>query len=205
MVHARAASILYRFGRLTFASTPNQTFYQVQSTMNEIQNHQKAALLDQEATRLDRLKEILNTANVHYTILTHDLTVRSAQEGVEQGLGKLANMAPTFILQSDIGYLAAVIRGDTFLSYKKIRRELKLKNLCLAPPEQVKQVTGSEVGYVSLLNAGVATIIDSRLTEVDIIFGGCGVPHHTLKINPRDLIVLAQAHVFDFAEPKAKA
>jgi prolyl-tRNA editing enzyme YbaK/EbsC (Cys-tRNA(Pro) deacylase) len=114
-------------------------------------------------------------------------------------------MAPTFILRSEIGYLAAVVRGDTRLSYKKIKRELKLKNLCLASPEQVQQVTGSEVGYVSLFNAGVTTIIDSRLTEVETIFGGCGVPRYTLKINPRDLIVLARAHVFDFTEPMEKA
>jgi prolyl-tRNA editing enzyme YbaK/EbsC (Cys-tRNA(Pro) deacylase) len=173
--------------------------------MNEIRNHNKIVPSGKEAAHLDRLKETLKTAKVPYAILAHDLTVRSAQEGVEQGLGELANMAPTFILRSEIGYLAAVVRGDTRLSYKKIKRELKLKNLCLASPEQVQQVTGSEVGYVSLFNAGVTTIIDSRLTEVETIFGGCGVPRYTLKINPRDLIVLARAHVFDFTEPMEKA
>jgi Cys-tRNA(Pro)/Cys-tRNA(Cys) deacylase len=169
--------------------------------MSEIRNPNQLVLADEEAARLDRLKETLDTANVPYVILAHDLTIRSAQEGVKRGLGELANMAPAFILRSETGYLAAVIRGDRRLSYKKIRRELKLKDLCLASPEQVQQVTGSEVGYVSLFNAGVATIIDSRLTEADTIFGGCGVPRYTLKINPRDLIVLTQAHVFDFTEP----
>ena len=169
--------------------------------MSEIRNPNQVVPSEEEVTRLDRLKATLDTANVPYTILAHDLTIRSAQEGVERGLGELANMAPTFIIRSEIGYLAAVIRGDSRLSYQKIKRELKLKNLCLASPEQVQQVTGSEVGYVSLFNAGLTTIIDSRLTEVDTIFGGCGVPRFTLKINPRDLIVLAQAHVFDFTEP----
>ena len=79
-----------------------------------------------------------------------------------------------------------------------------MKNIRLASPEEVQQVTGSEVGYVSLINAGIITIIDSRLTEVDTIFGGCGVPRYSLKISPRDLIVLTQAHVFDFAEPLEK-
>lgn len=173
--------------------------------MSEIQDPNQVVSSAKEAARLDRLKETLEAANIPYTILAQDLTIRSAQEGVEQGLGELANMAPTFILRSEVGYLAAVIRGDSRLSYKKIKRELKLKNLRLASPEQVQQVTGSEVGYVSLFNAGVATIIDSRLTEVDTIFGGCGMPRYTLKINPRDLIVLTQAHVFDFTEPMEKA
>jgi len=47
-------------------------------------------------------------------------------------------MAPTFILRSEAGYLAAIIRGDTRLSYKKIKQKLKLKNLCLATPEQIR-------------------------------------------------------------------
>lgn len=173
--------------------------------MSQIRNPNQVTPSDKEAACLEHLKETLNTANVPYTILAHDLTIRSAQEGVEQGLGELANMAPTFILRSEGGYLAAVIRGDSRLSYKKIKRELKLKNLSLASPEQVQEVSGSEVGYVSLFNAGLVTIIDSRLTEVDMIFGGCGVPRYTLKISPRDLIVLTQAQVFDFTEPMEKA
>jgi len=47
-------------------------------------------------------------------------------------------MAPTFILQTEAGYLAAIIQGDTRLSYKKIKQKLGLKNVSLAAPEQVK-------------------------------------------------------------------
>ena len=181
-----------------------KSYFQVQSTMSEIQNPNKGVPSNNETIRLEQLKESLDAAKVHYTILAQDLTIRSAQEGVEQGLGELANMAPTFILRSENGYLAAVIRGDSRLSYKKIKRELKLKDLSLASPEQVQQATGAEVGYVSLFNTGIATIIDSRLTKVDTIFGGCGVPRYTLKINPRDLIVITKARVFDFTEPTEK-
>jgi prolyl-tRNA editing enzyme YbaK/EbsC (Cys-tRNA(Pro) deacylase) len=170
--------------------------------MDEIQNHKPVTLSDKEVARLSQLRDTFNAANVNYTLLAHGLTIRTAQEGVEQGVGELATMAPTFIIRSETGYLAAIIRGDTRLSYKKIRHELKLKNLCLAIPEQVQQITGSEVGCVSLLNTGVATIMDIRLTELGMIYGGCGVPCYTLKINPRDLIALTQAQVFDFTEPK---
>jgi len=170
--------------------------------MNEIQDHKRAILTDEEAARLDALRQTLEAAKVDYTLLAHDLSIRSAQEGADQGFGSLANMAPTFILRSESGYLAAVIRGDQRLSYRKIKQGLGLKNLSLATPEQVRQVTGAEVGCVSLLNAGLLTILDGRLAELDTVCGGCGVPRHTLKINPRDLIALAQAQVFDFAEPK---
>ncbi len=113
-------------------------------------------------------------------------------------------MAPTFILRSEIGFLAAIIRGDTRLSYKKIRQELKLKDVSLATPEQVREVTGSEVGCISLINTGVKTILDSRLAEMETVYGGCGVPYHTLRVSPQDLTALLRAQVFDFTEPKDK-
>ena len=111
-------------------------------------------------------------------------------------------MAPTLILRSENNYLAAIVRGDTRISYKKIKRHLKLKNLSMASPEQVQQVAGAEVGYVSLINFGIVTIIDSRIAEMDTIYGGCGISNYTLQISPQDLIALTQAQVFDFTEPK---
>ena len=162
----------------------------------------KVTSMGQEPIQLRRLKETLDAAGINYVIHTHSLAIHSAQDGVEQGLGRLANMAPTLILRSENNYLAAIVRGDTRVSYKKIKRHLKLKNLSLASPEQVQQVTGSEIGYVSLINSGVVTIVDSRIAEMDTIYGGCGIPNYTLQISPQDLIALTQAQVFDFTGPK---
>ena len=156
----------------------------------------------QEPIRIVRLRETLNAARANYVIHAHVQTVQSAEDGVQQGFGGLANMAPTLILRADNSYLAAVIRGDTRIAYKKIKQALKIKNLRLAEPEGVKQVTDSEIGYVSLINPGIATIIDSRLMEMDTIYGGCGTPFYTLEIHPKDLMTLTQAQIFDFTEPK---
>lgn len=111
-------------------------------------------------------------------------------------------MAPTFILQTERGYLAAIIRGDTRLSYKKIKQKLGLKNISLAAPVQVKQLTGSEVGYVALVNPDLPTIVDARVTEETMIYGGSGEPKHTLQISPQDVIMITQAQVFNFTEFK---
>jgi prolyl-tRNA editing enzyme YbaK/EbsC (Cys-tRNA(Pro) deacylase) len=170
--------------------------------MNDIPNNKD--IRDSSTVRLAQLEEVLHAAHIEYSILAHDLTIRSSQEGVDQGIGNLENMAPSFILRSESGFLAAIIRGDTRLSYKKIKPQLKLKDLCLAAPEQVYQVTGSEIGYVSLFNPDLVTIIDRRLTEMDTVYGGCGIPCYTLKINPLDLIALTRAQVFDFTELKEK-
>jgi prolyl-tRNA editing enzyme YbaK/EbsC (Cys-tRNA(Pro) deacylase) len=111
-------------------------------------------------------------------------------------------MAPTFILCTEIGFIAAIIRGDTRLSYKKIKHKLGLKNVSLAAPEQVQQLTGSEVGHVSLVNPGLQTILDERVLEIETIYGGTGEPNHTLRISPQAVVTLTQAQIFDFTELK---
>ena len=156
----------------------------------------------QETNHFSELEDLLKHTQVPYTILSHDRTLHSAEDGAAQGIGALANMAPTFILHTENGFLTATICGDTRLSYKKIKRALGLKNLCLASPDEVKQITGAEIGYVSLINPGLSAIVDSQIIEKETIFGGCGIPEHTLQINPMDLIRLTQAFVFDFTEPK---
>ena len=160
-------------------------------------------LKQSEQEKIDQLKQILDVAEVDFNILTHDVTVKSAEEGVAKGFGDLKIMAPTFILRSKGSYLAAIISGETHLSYKKIKKELGLKNVSLATPEQVEQITGAQIGTVALVNPSLQSLVDSRLTELKFVFGGCGVPRHSLRINVQDLIRVTRAQVFDFTELKA--
>jgi|GEM_PF-733371 len=162
-------------------------------------------LTENEENRLDQLKQILKNANVNYEILTHDETIISAEDGVKSGIGNLAEMAPTMILETEKGFIAAIISGRTRLSYKKIKKMLGLKNISLAKPDEVLQVTVAEVGTVSLVNLELPTIIDSLIMDATFVYGGCGVPRRTLRIDPSGLINVTNAKVFDFTESKEES
>jgi prolyl-tRNA editing enzyme YbaK/EbsC (Cys-tRNA(Pro) deacylase) len=154
------------------------------------------------AERLNQLKNLLDAAGAAYEIFYHQEAILTADDGVASGRASLAETAPTFILETEKGYLAAIIRGDTRLSYKKIKKALGLKNVSLAKPDVVERVTGAQVGSVSLVNPGLVTIIDTQLITMPEIYGGCGVAHHTLRLSPDELIRVMQARVFEFTEPK---
>ncbi len=156
----------------------------------------------EEMELLNQLKQILDQAGANYEILSHPGAVLTAEEGVKRGIGDLAEMAPTLILETEKGYLAAIISGATRLSFKKIKKSLGLKNISLASPEVVLRETGAQVGSVSLVNPDLPTIMDARVEKFRVVFGGCGIPGHTLRISPIDLINLTRANVFDFSEPK---
>jgi prolyl-tRNA editing enzyme YbaK/EbsC (Cys-tRNA(Pro) deacylase) len=155
-----------------------------------------------EQDRLRQLRQVLDQAQAQYEIVFHPDTVHSAEQGATQGFGSLAEMAPTFLLQSDHGWLCAIISGERRLVYKQIRKHLGLKDVALAEPAAVQQVTGATVGTVSLINPGLPTIVDQHLTALETVYGGCGVPHHTLHIRVSDLIAITHAHVFEFTVVK---
>jgi prolyl-tRNA editing enzyme YbaK/EbsC (Cys-tRNA(Pro) deacylase) len=151
--------------------------------------------------KIQRLKAVLDEAGAAYEISAQPEIIRSSAEGVESGIGQLDEMAPTLILETERGCLVAIINGSTRLSYRKIKKALKLRNVALASPEVALQTTGAAVGTISLINPGLPTILDTQLAEV--VYGGCGVPGYTLRITRPDLIRITEADVFDFTEPKA--
>jgi prolyl-tRNA editing enzyme YbaK/EbsC (Cys-tRNA(Pro) deacylase) len=165
-------------------------------------DEKSSPLSAEEKARLAELKMTLDACGAAYQILVHESNLASAEDGASSGLGLLEEMAPTFILRSKIGYFAAVVRGDTRLSYKKIKHEFGLKDISLTSPAEVEQFTGARVGYVSMVNPGIKTLVDGLLLEKNIIYGGTGVANHTLAIDPRALVDCTRAQVFDFSEPK---
>ena len=164
--------------------------------------NQDDKLSQDEINRLSQLRHTLDNARANYEIFSQLETIISAEDGVERGMGNLAEMAPTLILETEKGFMAAVISGETRLSYKKIKKALGLKNVSLAKPDVVLRETGAQVGTISLVNQIFPTIVDSQLIKADAVYGGCGVPRHTLRIKTLDLIKVTQANVFDFTEPK---
>jgi len=145
------------------------------------------------------LRQLLDAAGADYEIFTHLETIVTAEDGVQQGIGRLDETAPTLILETEKGFFAAILSGGTRLSRKKIKKQLGLKNIALAQPERVYEITGAEVGSVALINPGLPTLIDIRLAEV--VYGGCGLPCHTLRIHRADLIRVTEALVLDLADP----
>lgn len=159
-------------------------------------------LTSDEQDRLNIILNILDAAQAKYSIQVNAEAINSADDGVMRGVGRLEQMAPTFLIQSEHGWICAVISGQSRLSYKKIKKQLGLKNISLAKPEDVELVTGAKIGTVSLINPGLLTIVDSYLMTLDTVYGGCGAPRHTLQICVADLIAISQAQVFDFTDLK---
>ncbi|MGE0010133.1 MAG: aminoacyl-tRNA deacylase [Candidatus Babeliales bacterium] len=155
-----------------------------------------------ETIKLEQLKNLLQKENIDFTILTDEISLATAQSGANQYGIALHEAAPTLILKTKDGYLAAIIAGNTKISFKKLKHALDVKDISMADPQTIKEITGATIGEVCLINLDVPTIVDEAVLKNTYCYGGSGAPKTTLKINTQDLMRITNAQVLDFTEPR---
>jgi prolyl-tRNA editing enzyme YbaK/EbsC (Cys-tRNA(Pro) deacylase) len=154
-------------------------------------------------TKLEELETLLKAAQADYSVLKTDITVKSAAEGAAALGISLGETTPTLIIKINSDHIAAIICGDTRLSFKKLKQSLGIKDATLANPETVLKITGAQIGDVCLINPGLKTIIDSNVSKNKYCYGGCGIPKATLRIDTHDLIRITNAQILDVAEARS--
>ena len=155
------------------------------------------------AKKLEKLNSLLKSENADYSILTDDFSIKTASSGAEHYGISLSETTPTLILKTKDGYIAAIICGNTRISFKKLKQVLNLKDIGMADPKTILDITGARIGEVSLINPGLTTLIDANVLQNKNCYGGCGVPKTTLRINTQDLVRVTNAQIFDFTEPRS--
>ena len=151
---------------------------------------------------LDKLHTVCNRSDVDYELFKDKIPLKTTNTGAAEYGINLSEAAPTLIIKVDEAIMSAIIRGDTRISFKKLKELLTITRIRLAKPEEVYNLTGSKIGDVSLINEGIKTLMDKKILENKYVYGGCGVPNHTLKIKVIDLIKLTNATVVDFTHLK---
>jgi prolyl-tRNA editing enzyme YbaK/EbsC (Cys-tRNA(Pro) deacylase) len=153
------------------------------------------------------------TANAKLTQLTtalrnmaieHEIIAHPPIATVEEGLAFLgisaAQGVSTLLFIADGKPVSVMRRDDQKLSFKKIKKHLGVKNLAMASRDQLRSLTGCDIGYVSLYNPGLPPIMDATILEQAYVYGGTGSPEHDLKITPMDLVRFTSASIADVVE-----
>lgn len=138
------------------------------------------------------LEDFFQTNGINAQILTFDeevATSRQARE-MEQNLP----IVKTILLAHQGGFVLAILNSRDKISFPKIEAILSTKNIRLATPTEVEEVTGYMVGGVPPVSIyGSPTLIDEKVLTHPWAMAGGGTPFALLKISTKDIL----AHAYE--------
>lgn len=96
----------------------------------------------------------------------------------------------------------AITAGTGRVSRRKLADYTGLRGLKLAKPDVVREITGFDVGAVPPVGhaTSVPVVIDERVLQLDVIYGGSGETDTMLKIAPTEIHRLTDAQVAEIVD-----
>ena len=114
-----------------------------------------------------------------------------------------SQMVKTLIFETAAGERALVmLGGDKNAISGRLKRALGSRNIRLAAPETVLEVTGYEIGSIPPFHwqpPGFRSIVDACLMAEEELGVGAGVWGQEIMITPANLVTACGAEVFDLS------
>ncbi|PEA54706.1 hypothetical protein CON64_11370 [Bacillus pseudomycoides] len=145
---------------------------------------------------MNNLKMPLQEHEVPFEIIHHEKQIRTAQEGADYFGVEIGQTAATLVIKSEKDFFAVIVSGGRGrINLEEVSKILGCNQLKMANPQEVRQITGYNVGSVSLI-LSLPCIIDRRLMCYPFVYGGTGEPTSTLKIDLNALEKINQVVAF---------
>ncbi len=133
-------------------------------------------------------EEMLKKLNIDAEVIEHSKVDGTRSNIIADYLNVPLNcIIKCLILKSkDNRYAEAIILGSQKLDIKKITLLSGLKKLSLASPDNIKELTGYDIGGIppiALINK-FPIYIDEKVFEKKYIIGSAGSPYYGLKFAP---------------------
>ena len=133
----------------------------------------------------------LDQKQISYDLFTHDGPVRSLEQAAAE-----RNQQPEQVVRSLLfrlaqdEFLMVLVAGPQQIDWKQLRRLLGLSRLTMASPDELRRVTGYEMGAVAPfgLPAPLRILVDQSVLNQSEISLGSGVRGTAVLLKTADLI-----------------
>ncbi len=146
----------------------------------------------------EKIIEFLERNKVKYKLIVHKAIYTSEEGAKARGL-ELRNGVKSLIFKfgGDV-FKLLLVRGDRKADIKKLREIFNVKNIRLASPEEVLDISGCEIGSVHpfgmLMKSGIdgadelEIIMDESILENTDVDFSIGQHTHSMEMTARDFL-----------------
>ena len=157
-------------------------------------------LLNKEPVR--RVQKKLKEFDESYRVIELDSSARTAKEAAESLNTDVGSIVKSLLFRSQNNFFLCLVSGDKRCSLNKLKKIKNLKDISMANPQSVKEVTGFTIGGVSPIGhlEKIEIFIDNNLKRFEKIYAAAGHPHCVYKIDFENLIKITNGTVEDITE-----
>ena len=157
-------------------------------------------LLNKEPVK--RVQKKLLEFDASNKVMVLDSSARTALEAAESLNTDVGSIVKSLLFKSENNFILCLVSGDRRCSLNKLKKIKQQKDISMANPQSVKEVTGFTIGGVSPIGhlKEVEIFIDNNLKRFQNIYAAAGHPNCVYKVNFENLLKMTNGKVEDFTE-----
>ena len=157
-------------------------------------------LLNKEPVK--RVQKKLLEFDASYKVMVLASSARTAQEAAESLNTDVGSIVKSLLFKSENNFILCLVSGDRRCSLYKLKKIKQQKDISMANPQSVKEVTGFTIGGVSPIGhlKEVEIFIDNNLKRFQNIYAAAGHPNCVYKVSFENLLKMTSGKVEDFTE-----
>ena len=157
-------------------------------------------LLNKEPVK--RVQKKLLEFDASNKVMVLDSSARTALEAAESLNTDVGSIVKSLLFKSENNFILCLVSGDRRCSLNKLKKIKQQKDISMANPQSVKEVTGFTIGGVSPIGhlKEVEIFIDNNLKRFQNIYAAAGHPNCVYKVNFENLLKMTSGKVEDITE-----
>ena len=158
------------------------------------------SILDKETVK--RVEKILKDFDPNLDVVILEQTARTANDAATALGCNVGAIVKSLLFKIGDKFCLCLVSGDKRCSLNKLKKKLNEKDVLMASPEEVKQVTGYTIGGVSPIGhlVKIKIYMDKNLERFSKVFAAAGHPNASFGISFFELKKLTNAEVDDLTE-----
>ena len=157
-------------------------------------------LLDKEPVK--RVERLLSEFDPSQKVIILDTAARTAIEAASSLGCEVGAIIKSLLFRTEKNFILCLIAGDRKASLNMIKKILNIKDVSMAVPDEVKNITGYTIGGVSPVGhlKKVNIFIDNSLERFTSLYAAAGHPNCIFKINFTDLQKITNGSIKELTE-----